>query len=94
MRYSNYCGFACYGTLSGPIPDLSGIPASANVEIAFNSFNFEGLDLNISRIDFYDNQAKIDINYNIGLKLLTAEAGGIIANNTYNGTETMCSSPR
>lgn len=83
LRYSNYCGFACYGTLSGPIPDLSGIPASASVEIAFNSFNFEGLDLNISRIDFYDNQAKIDINYNIGLKLLTAEAGGIIANNTY-----------
>lgn len=83
LRYSNYCGFACYGTLSGPIPDLSGIPASASVEIAFNSFNFEGLDLNISRIDFYDNQAKIDINYNIGLKLLTAEAGGITANNTY-----------
>jgi len=79
--------FSCcdntYGTLSGPIPDLSGISSTAFIEIRNNSFNFEGLDLNISRVDSYSNQAKIDISYNVGLKLLTAEAGGTIANNTY-----------
>ncbi|GGN10774.1 hypothetical protein GCM10010967_53290 [Dyadobacter beijingensis] len=72
-----------YGTLTGPIPTLTGIPATATVDISSNSFNFEGLDLNISRIDFYSNQSKIDINYNVGTKTLTAEAGGTIANNTY-----------
>lgn len=77
------CGTPLHGGLTGPVPDLSGIPASASVSIPNNSFNFEGLDLNISRIDLYVNQAKIDINYNVGAKLLTAEAGGIIANNTY-----------
>jgi hypothetical protein len=82
LRYFNCCGDV-YGTLTGPIPDLSAIPASARVDIQNNSFNFAGLDLNIGRIDFYANQAKIDINYNVGAKLLTAEAGGIIANNTY-----------
>jgi len=82
--YNNQCcGTPLHGGLTGPIPDLSGIPASASVSIPNNSFNFEGLDLNISRIDLYTNQAKIDINYNVGAKLLTAEAGGIIANNTY-----------
>lgn len=85
LRYSNYCGFVCYGTLSGPIPNLSGIPTTARVDIGFNSFNFQGLDLNISRIDFYDYQAKIKLNAVVGLNLtlLTAEAGGTIANNTY-----------
>jgi hypothetical protein len=82
LRYSNCCG-ENYGTLSGPIPSLTGIPVAASVDISNNSFNFEGLDLNISRIDFYTNQAKIDINYNVGTRILTAEAGGTIANNTY-----------
>ena len=84
LRFENYycCGVP-YGTLTGPVPDLSGIPTSANVDISNNAFNFAGLDLNVSRIDLYSNQAKIDINYNVGTKLLTAEAGGTIANNTY-----------
>lgn len=77
------CAIPLHGGLTGPIPDLSGIPASASVSIPNNSFNFEGLDLNISRIDLYTNQAKIGIDYNVGTKLLTAEAGGTIANNTY-----------
>ena len=83
LRYDNCCG-EMYGTLGGPIPSLAGIPATANVDIRGNAFNFEGLDLNISRIDFYTSQAKIDINYNVGTKVLSAEAGGVIANNTYN----------
>lgn len=82
--YNNLCcGLPLHGGLTGPIPNLTGIPATAYVNIDGNSFNFEGLDLNISRIDLYYNQAKIEINYNVGAKLLTAEAGGIIANNTY-----------
>lgn len=82
LSYFNCCGNT-YGTLSGPIPDLSGISSTAFIEIRNNSFNFEGLEMNISRLDSYSNQAKIDISYNVGLKLLTAEAGGTIANNTY-----------
>ncbi|MDR6809581.1 hypothetical protein J2Y45_006562 [Dyadobacter sp. BE34] len=80
---NNCCGSPAFGGLTGPIPNLSGIPATADVSIPNNSFNFEGLDLNISLIDLYSNQAKIGINYNVGTKVLTAEAGGIIANNTY-----------
>ncbi|MGG7666711.1 T9SS type A sorting domain-containing protein [Dyadobacter sp. BHUBP1] len=82
LRYSNCCGEG-YGTLTGPVPTLTGIPVAANVDISNNSFNFEGLDSNISRIDFYANQAKINISYDAQAKLLTAEAGGNIANNTY-----------
>jgi hypothetical protein len=82
LQYFDCCG-ENYGTLAGPIPNLTGIPVTATVDISRNSFNFEGLALNLSRIDFYSGQSKIDINYNVSAKLLTAEAGGIIANNTY-----------
>jgi len=77
------CCVVYHGTLGGPIPDLSGIPASARVSIRNNAFTFDGLDVNISRIDSYGGQAKIKLNHDVSLNQLTAEAGGIIANNTY-----------
>ncbi|MCF2444427.1 T9SS type A sorting domain-containing protein [Dyadobacter sp. CY345] len=50
-----------YGALGDFIPDLSGIPISANVDISGNSFTFEGMVSNISRLDHYTNQAKIQL---------------------------------
>ncbi|MBO9611118.1 MAG: hypothetical protein J7619_00405 [Dyadobacter sp.] len=84
LRYSNCCD-VYYGTLGGPIPDLSGIPASATVDIMFNAFNFDGMDTNISRLDWYASQSAIKLNATVGISstLLSAEAGGTIANNTY-----------
>ncbi|SEI55421.1 Por secretion system C-terminal sorting domain-containing protein [Dyadobacter sp. SG02] len=83
LGYFNCCTIY-NGTLGGPIPDLSGIPVSAIVNIESNAFNFDGLDLNISRIDWYGRQSPIKLDVSmLGLTLLTAQAGGIIANNTY-----------
>lgn len=84
LHYYNCCD-NYLGTLAGPIPDLSGIPISAAVDISFNAFNFDGMESNISRLDFYQTQSVIKLNATMGSgsTVLTAEAGGTLANNTY-----------
>lgn len=47
-------------SLTGPMPDILGIPVSAYISILNNNFNFEGMEANISRLDVYAPQALID----------------------------------
>ncbi len=79
-----------FGLLSGDIPDLSDLPSSAYVYVYGNSFTFNGMETNISRLKSYSNQAKIPMYGYFPLSsssgqggMLFVEAGGILANNTY-----------
>jgi len=79
-----------FGLLSGAIPDLSDLPTSANVYVYGNSFTFNGMETNISRLESYYNQAKIPMYGYFPLSsssgqggMLFVEAGGTLANNTY-----------
>ena len=87
-------GYNSYGALHGPIPDLSGIPASANVILSDNSFNFSGMEANISRLDSYSPQAKLPLNIMYDTfplpYIISVDAGGLETgyptfsnNNTY-----------
>ena len=67
--------------LSGPIPDLSGIPTSCLVNIQLNYFTFEGMEPNISKLDYYGSQRNFPLTYSGGL--LRANVGGSAANNVY-----------
>ena len=76
-------------SLTGPIPNLSGIPVSAHVSIVGNQFNFSGMESNISRLDRYAPQQLIDAYLEGPLCLgcvqtsITPSSGGTVANNTY-----------
>ena len=78
-----------HNNLTGPIPNILGIPASADVRINDNSFNFSGMETNISRLDAYGNQKKFKM-YVVGPLgggfsgfLDASGVGGTTANNTY-----------
>lgn len=83
-----------YNKLSGTIPNLSAIPVAATVDVSNNSFNFSGMDTNISRLDFYSPQAKLPLNIIYGTfplpYIISVDAGGLETgyptfsnNNTY-----------
>jgi Leucine rich repeat/Bacterial Ig-like domain (group 2) len=61
---------------------LSGISASANVQIHNNKFNFDGIQGHFLKIDRYSPQAKIPIINTAGV--LSVNAGGVLVNNIYN----------
>lgn len=61
--------------------NLSGIPASARVILQNNKFTFDGIESNASLIDYYSSQANIPITNTAGV--LSVNAGGTLANNTY-----------
>jgi len=69
-------------SLGGTVPDLSNIPVSANVDIKYNLFTFDGLEENILKIDSYKPQAYIPIQVNGNV--LSVNAGGSLSNNTYS----------
>jgi hypothetical protein len=80
-------------SLSNGIANLSGVPTTATVNISENSFNFNGMENNINRLDFYNDQAIIPLHIVIPLAIpvgpsgpygfLSVDAGGTLANNTY-----------
>ncbi len=79
-----------YGGLNGTIPDFSGLPADAQVYLGGNSFTFNGMESNISRLASYGNQNLIELESAIPLVLSNGgpgqhwvNAGGTMANNTY-----------
>ncbi|MGG7662744.1 T9SS type A sorting domain-containing protein [Dyadobacter sp. BHUBP1] len=74
-----------YNAFSGPIPDLSHIPASGLVDLSNNAFTFEGMESNFTSLDQYSPQEKIVISAQPvpGGALLTVHAGGTSSNNTY-----------
>ncbi|MCF0058298.1 T9SS type A sorting domain-containing protein [Dyadobacter sp. CY356] len=74
-------GYDSKGLLGGTIPDLSAIPISASVYIRDNSFTFDGIEANISRLDSYYGQKNIPITETSGV--LSVNAGGTVTNNTY-----------
>jgi len=67
--------------LSGPLPDLSGIPNSCTVTMYDNRFTFEGMEPNISKLDYYSPQKLFLLTNDAGQ--LRANVGGSAANNTY-----------
>jgi hypothetical protein len=75
------CDYGPANKLTGPIPDLSGIPVSASITIYDMAFTFDGLEANATTIDSYERQAYLPIYMQNGK--LRVEAGGTIANNTY-----------
>lgn len=79
---SSVRGYDSYGALGGYIPDLSGIPVAAYVDISGNSFTFFGMDNNISRLDRYSNQAKI-ILYEGNGRIFTMNGGSHDSFTTY-----------
>ncbi|GLU54910.1 hypothetical protein Dfri01_43710 [Dyadobacter frigoris] len=74
-------GYDSKGLLGGTIPDLSAIPISASVYISNNSFIFDGIEANVSRLDSYYGQKNIPITETNGV--LSVKAGGTVTNNTY-----------
>lgn len=78
--------------LEGPIPYLLGVPSSAIVSIPNNKFNYDGMEPNVSILDYYTPQASLLIK-NAGYFIvegtgfpgaqLYVDAGGTEANNTY-----------
>lgn len=70
-----------YNSLGGAIPDLSNITIFANVYIDHNRFTFDGMESNISKLDFYTNQSYILVQANGSV--LSVNAGGTMSNNTY-----------
>ncbi|MEO6287405.1 MAG: T9SS type A sorting domain-containing protein [Dyadobacter sp.] len=92
IRYDGWLRETEFGKLGGTIPNLSGMPVSANVNISNNSFTFAGIEANISRLDYYSNQALLPMQGVFPLStsgssgpggVLFVEAGGTVANNTY-----------
>lgn len=67
-----------YGALGGFIPNLSGIPISANVDISGNSFTFLGMEENISMLDKYDNQAIIRLYCDNGVVYIADYGAGTV----------------
>lgn len=81
--------YIMFGKLSGTIPDFSGLPASAKVYLNNQSFTFDGMALNMSRLVWYAPQAKIAIRAMLPLSnrslfgTLYVDAGGNVASNTF-----------
>lgn len=67
--------------LSGVIPDLTNIPQQAIIAIDRNSFTFSGMETNIAWLDSYYVQDSLRLH--LTNKILSVEAGGELANNTY-----------
>ena len=74
--------------LSVPPSDLSGIPSSCTVNVAYNHFTFDGVEPNIAKLDYYAPQKTFSLTNEGGQ--LKANVGGTATNNTYrwfkNGT--------
>jgi hypothetical protein len=80
-------------SLSTGVANLSGVPITATVSISGNNFNFDGMEININRLDYYNDQALIPLQIIIPLAIpvgpsgpsgtLYVDAGGTMANNTY-----------
>lgn len=56
-----------FNNLSGSIPDLSGISNSCEVNILSNYFTFEGMEPNISKLDYYTPQKGFSLTNDGGL---------------------------
>ncbi len=54
-------GFDRFGKLSGPIPDLSALPSTARVSINNQSFTFEGMEQNITKLAQYSPQNIVEL---------------------------------
>lgn len=67
--------------LTGPF-NLTGIPVSASVQIGGNNFNFDGIETNLAIVDLYAPQNKLTVTNNTA-GMLSVNAGGTLANNTY-----------
>lgn len=79
-------------SLSGPLPNLLGIPASAEVHLDGNDFTFAGMESNISRLDDYAPQSTVQLVVMVPLSaidqsgpggLMEMPVGGNMANNTF-----------
>lgn len=88
LKYLNLAN----NSLTGPIPNLLGIPISAEVHLEYNDFTFAGMETNISRLDYYDNQGTVQLQLTIPLGaidgsgpggLMEMLVGGSMANNTF-----------
>lgn len=67
--------------LSGVIPDLKNIPLQTVIAIERNSFTFSGMETNSPWLDSYYLQDSLHLN--LTNKIMSVEAGGELANNTY-----------
>ncbi|MHA4736402.1 T9SS type A sorting domain-containing protein [Dyadobacter sp. MSC1_007] len=77
--------------LTGPLPDLSGLPSTFKVNLIWNKFTFAGLEQNISKLNGYSWQDTVPMFANgtqatnlMGYPAtLSVDVGGTPANNTY-----------
>lgn len=72
-----------FNQLESYIPNLSGIPVSANVNIAENKFTFGGMEANIAHLDVYAPQSDIEVTFSNGLPPTAIYASGGGFNDVY-----------